>query len=128
MFGHGSTYGLMSVGQFPDSGLYVVNDMMYRLFTNKTGNIFIWCQADEYVKRYGLDGFYTGMFISERYEGYYYVSREIKESWIDESNMAFASIKAKYTNLPLPVLFRKLICEYGLLAKTNSKEFLYLLF
>jgi len=52
MLGHGSTYGLLSVGQFPDSGLYVVKDMMYRLFINKIGSIFIWCHADEYVKRY----------------------------------------------------------------------------
>ena len=119
MLGHGSTYGLLSVGQFPDSGLYVVKDMMYRLFINKIGSIFIWCNADEYVKRYRLDGLYCGMFISEISEAYYCGFREIKQSWLDESNIAFASIMAKYINLPLPVLYKKLIKEYSLLTKDN---------
>ena len=59
------------------------------------------------------------MFISDISEAYYCGFREIKESWIDESNIAFASIMAKYISEPLPVMFRKLIFEYSLIAKTN---------
>ena len=31
----------------------------------KDNSVFIWCNADQFVNRYNLKGFYTGMFISE---------------------------------------------------------------
>ena len=39
--GHGSTYGLLSKGQFPEAGLYIVDDLMASLIKNKSNSIFI---------------------------------------------------------------------------------------
>jgi len=44
--GHGSPDGLLSVGQFPDSGSYIVDDTMVELLRNKTENLYIWCHAE----------------------------------------------------------------------------------
>jgi hypothetical protein len=37
----------------------------------------------------------------------------------DESNSGFASILSKYINEPLSIFYRKLMYEYGLLARFN---------
>ena len=79
MLGHGTPIGLLSVGQFPDNGSYVIDYSYSDLLSAKKGNIFIWCYADQFVKRNGLNGFFSGMFISEFGEsfnlGYYITDR-----------------------------------------------------
>ena len=53
--------------------------------------IFIWCNADQFVSRYYLKGFYTGMFISEYGEAAYCkVPTFIDE--VEQSNALFANI------------------------------------
>jgi hypothetical protein len=39
------------------------NDYVY-LLRDKIG-VYIWCNANVFVEKYGLKGFYTGMIISE---------------------------------------------------------------
>ena len=56
MCGHGSPSGLFSVGQFPDSGLYIIDDSMLQSLRDKTNSIFIWCNADQFVNRHSLKG------------------------------------------------------------------------
>ena len=65
MLGHGSPYGLLNAGQFPDAGSYIIDDSMVSLLKNKTNSLFVWCTADLFVRRHGLSGLYSGMFISE---------------------------------------------------------------
>lgn len=52
--------------------------------------ITIWCHADQFVKKYGLKGFSTSMFISERNEGISYGINATQEQ-IDYSNNLFAT-------------------------------------
>lgn len=66
MLGHGSPWGLLSVGQFPLAGSYIIDYSMVELLSKKTHNIFIWCHADQFVQRHGLHGFSSGMFVSIR--------------------------------------------------------------
>lgn len=117
MLSHGSPAGLFSIGQF-DGSNYIIDESLVDVLRNKT-NIFIWCYADHFVKRHNLNGFSTGMFISEPSEalfmGYEYVSDDI----IDESNYSFSSTVAKYLNEPLDVLHRNVVKDYGELARTN---------
>ena len=63
MLGHGSPYGLLNLAGIGD-GLYAVGEKQVPLLRDKRC-IFIWCNADVFVKRYRLKGLYTGMFISE---------------------------------------------------------------
>lgn len=120
MLGHGSPYGLLSVGQFPKVGNYVIDWSMVDLLSVKKENIFIWCHADQFVKRNGLNGFYSGMFISEVSEafswGYFVANRNL----IDESNERFASIVSKHIHQPLDELYENVIQEYGALGQSNQ--------
>lgn len=119
MLGHGSPWGLLSVGQFPDAGSYVIDYSYTDLLSSKKGNIFIWCYADQFVKRNRLNGFFSGMFISEFAEafswGFYISDRNL----IKESNDNFASIVSRNIHQPLNVLYQNVLQEYGELAKTN---------
>jgi hypothetical protein len=119
MLGHGSPYGLMSVGQFPEAGFHIVDESMVELLKEKPDNIFIWCHADQFVQRHGLSGLCSAMFVSEIGEAICYGFDEIDWDLIDESNDGFASILGKFINEPVPIIYSRLFLEYGLLAKTN---------
>ena len=65
MLGHGSPGGLFGVGQF-GGWSYVIDSTMVEALSNKHNNIYIWCNADQFMKQHPtLQGFYSGMFISE---------------------------------------------------------------
>ena len=131
MLGHGSSYGLLAVGQFLKAVNYAIDYYIVDLLKLKKDNIFIWCHADQFVERYGLNGFFSGMFISEPSEALslgYYIS---KPDLINDSNESFASIVSNHINEPLNNLYQNVIQEYGLLAKRNpiahfNRERLYI--
>lgn len=119
MLGHGTGHGLLTVGQFPKVGNYVIDWSMVDLLSTKTDNIYIWCNADLFVKNNRLMGFFSGMFISEFGEAFslgYYVSNR---NLIDESNECFASIVSSNIHQPLPVLYKNVLQEYRILGETN---------
>jgi hypothetical protein len=61
MLGHGTSCGLIGW-----TGMAITSEFVY-LLRDKV--LFaVWCNCDEFFKRYGLKGFYTGMIISEMYE------------------------------------------------------------
>ena len=69
MGGHGSAMGLLSVEKFPHAYPYIIDDEMVSSLKNKATILYIWCNADQFVRRHGLTGFHTGMFLSQI--GYY---------------------------------------------------------
>jgi len=77
MLGHGSPMGLLSVNKFTDCNAYIIDNLMVESLRKKTNNIFIWCNADEFVHRHSLQGFYTGMFMSEVSEAWHYDNWDI---------------------------------------------------
>jgi hypothetical protein len=119
MLGHGSPWGLLNLGQFPGAGSHIIDKSMGLTLKNKTSSIFIWCYADQFVERHGLEGLYSGMFISEIGEADYYGFDNIGVDFIDQSNERFVSIVSKYINEPVKILYQKILYEYGLLARTN---------
>ncbi len=123
MLGHGSPWGLMSVGQFPYSGSYIIDETMAALLSQKTDNIYIWCNADQFVKRNQLYGFFSGMYISELIEAIHYDFWDLEQKTIDESNNRFASIVSKYIDQPLSILFENVKQEYGLLKSNSIAKF-----
>lgn len=119
MCGHGSPSGLFSCWLFgPDS--LVIDDSMVEYFRKKT-NIFIWCHADQFVKRNGLNGFCTQMFISEIQEALYYGFEYTGDLGIiiDESNYVFTESVGRHIKEPIDVLYYMVLKEYGELARTN---------
>jgi hypothetical protein len=121
MLGHGSPWGLLSVGQFPPKvGSYIIDYSYCDLLSPKKENIFIWCHADKFVQRNGLHGFFSGMFISEVAEAFswgYYIS---DSKLIEESNGLFADIVSRNIHQSLDVMYQNVILEYSELAKTNQ--------
>ena len=95
MMGHGAPQGLFSVGQFGDTknGLIIDSSMLTAL-ARKPNNVYIWCNADQFVNYYHLNGFYSGMFISEYGEAAYFrVSTMMGD--VETSNDLFANIVGK---------------------------------
>ena len=118
MLGHGTPMGLLSVGQFKD-GFFVIDDSLSDLLSIKENNIYIWCHARDFMLYNQLNGFGTGMFISEVEEAHYFDFGDVGWNVIKESNYRFSSIVGKYINEPLETLYDKLIIEYGSLAREN---------
>ena len=119
MLGHGSPYGLLNHGQFPDAGLFIIDDSMALTLKNKRDNVYIWCNADQFVRKHRLTGLNSGMFISEGMEASYYGFDNVDWGLIDQSNDRFASSVSKYINQPIEVLYQKLVYNYELLARSN---------
>jgi len=119
MLGHGSPWGLLNTGQFPYADSYIVDYSMVSPLKDKTNSLFIWCHADQFVKRHGLFGLYSAMFISEVGEGLYFGFDDVDWNMIVQSNDSFASIVSKYLNEPMEILYQKLLIEYGRTASAN---------
>lgn len=80
MMGHGYPGGLFYT---------CINPNMVYLLREKEC-VCIWCNADKFVNKYNLTGFFTGMFISEVGEARYYGITATQEQ-IDYSNNLFAT-------------------------------------
>ncbi len=124
MMGHGSPNGLFTVGQFPIedrfSG-YVIGSGLVETLAQKDNNIFIWCNADQFVTRHGLKGFYTGMFISETGEATYCGLPGTPQYIVDESNHGFVNIlREKLQNTrDTSLLFEQTSGVYSIIADIN---------
>jgi hypothetical protein len=120
MLGHGCQAGLLSVGQFPGAGIFLVDNRLVPYLEKKKNSVFIWCNADHFVEYYELDGFYSGMFVSEVGEAEVMGLSEITQDVVDQSNHYFGHIAGKYINDSSPAT----ICgnvkrEYGVLVPVN---------
>jgi len=121
--GHGYPGGLFSVGQFPGSYGTIIDFSMVPLLNEKENNVFIWCNADKFVDKYQLKGFYSGMFISEVGEATYCGVFGTDQDIVDESNYGFCHIIAKYINEDRELIHENVTKEYGLIAETNPVAF-----
>lgn len=119
LLGHGSPWGLLSMGQFPYTNGYIIDDSMAVELKEKSSNLYIWCHADQYVRRHGLSGLNCAMFISEVGEASIYGFEDVDLATIERSNEIFVHIVSKYINEPMEVIYERLIYEYGLLARNN---------
>ena len=84
MLGHGTENGLIGHGRF------IIDSTLVYLLRDKPESIYIWCNADVFVKKYDLKGFYTGMIISEIEEALLYCVNFKSSSEIEGSNILFA--------------------------------------
>ncbi len=119
MMGHGAPVGLFSVGQFQNSNGLIIDSSTVYLLRQKEDSVFIWCNADRFVEKYNLKGYYSGMFISEVGEATYCGIPGTDQELIDESNFGFCNIIAKYINEDKNVIHENVQKEYGLIAENN---------
>lgn len=89
MLGHGSPSGLFNVARIGE-GTYTIGECEVPILRNKQC-IFIWCHANQFVRRHQLKGLSSGMFISEVGEAYY-CGVEGNQKQVNESNNIFASL------------------------------------
>ena len=118
MLGHGSPYGLFSIGQFAGENGYVIDSTMVPLLYEKEC-ISIWCNADQFMNRHELNGFYSGMFISEVGEATYCGLPGTEQETVTASNDYFAELLGEVINEPLSVIHEHVIDNYGLLTEDN---------
>jgi hypothetical protein len=126
MMGHVSPGGLFAMGQFPTNSpfaSYVIGNSMVEALSQKTNNIFIWCNADQFVKRNGLKGFYSGMFVSEVGEAFYcgLPAAAVKQDVVDESNNTFSQLLGNILadNRDPKVIHEQIKATYGMIAEIN---------
>ena len=94
ILGHGTKDGMGFVEYKQNIPLYItklIDSTLVYLLREKKDNVYIWCHADKFVKKYKLSGFSTGMFISETIEAEYY-NIDATEDEIDISNEKFAKL------------------------------------
>ena len=118
MLGHGSPYGLFSIGQFAGNNGYVIDFTMVPLLQEKEC-IFIWCNSDVFVRNNNLNGFHSGMFISEVGEATYCGLPGTSQDIVDQSNNYFAELMGEVINEELDEIHNYIIENYGLLAEDN---------
>ena len=120
MLGHGSPYGLFSMGQFMTFGGYIINHNMVSVLENKPECIFVWCNADMFMNQNPtLQGFYSGMFISEVGEANYMGLYGMDQETVNQSNNGFSEILGKFSNEPTSEIYTKVREEYGAIASEN---------
>lgn len=119
MMGHGSPYGLFSVGQFKSTNGYVIDKTMVNELKKRKNNVFIWCNADQFVRYQQLKGFYSGMFISEVAEALYCGLPGTKQDVVDESNYGFCHILSEYINEDTKTIYENVRSEYKIIAHEN---------
>lgn len=120
MMGHGSPMGLFNMGLFIGIGGYVVDDSLVSILSEKNNSVYIWCNADKFVNRHKLKGFFSGMFISEVGEANFCGLKSIKQEMVDESNYGFSKILSEVINEEQDSMYRHTLNQYGIMAKHNS--------
>ena len=120
MMGHGSPSGLFSIGKFRNTGGFIIDQSTVPLLLEKDNSVFIWCNADQFVRKHELKGFFSGMFISEVGEAYYCGLPGTPQDVVDESNYGFCNIIAKYINEDTNTIHENVTKEYGVIAEENS--------
>ena len=102
MMGHGTPHGL-----FGPNGYYITS--VHAKFLKEKTCVYMWCNADKFVLRNKLSGFYTGMIISEVDEAFILdVPHDLK--YVNESNVLFT--KALTRSMDAPDVLKSMINEY----------------
>ena len=81
--------------------------------------MYVWCNADKFMDRHELNGFYSGMFISEVGEAFYCGLPGTSQETVTTSNNYFAKLVGEVINEPLSVIYEHVNWNYELLTEDN---------
>lgn len=115
----GKTYGYACNNLGGLTTGYVIDDSMADKLRGKKLTA-IWCNADQYMEWNDLEGFYTGMFISDTSEATMIGTADTEQWQVDESNYAFAAIMRELVNYPADQVITHAKRIYGKLAERNA--------
>lgn len=105
MLGHGTPQGLIGENGF------IINETHADLLRQKNNNVYIWCDANFFINRHQLHGFFTGMIISELGEALLYeVNASVDE--INLSNKLFAESIATHIREDAHAIKANVLREY----------------
>ena len=119
IMGHGSPYGLLTAGGFQGRNGHIIDESFVKVLKNNPNNVYIWCNADVFVNRFKLEGFYSGMFISEVGEANYFGFYDVTQEEVDESNYGFCELVKNYRTRPSSTIYRNVKRHYGKMAVHN---------
>jgi hypothetical protein len=119
LMGHGSPWGLMSVGQFPGSGGFIIDDSFRDQLAERDNTVFVWCYANQYVEHNELPGFYTGMFVSDMMEARMCGLPFVDKWEVNVSNRCFADVVGRFAHCEPRLIHAAVKHEYGRLATYN---------
>ncbi len=126
MLGHGSPHGLYAMGEFDTRADMIIDDTMIAALGIKP-NIYIWCNADRFVNRYHLKGFFSGMFISEVQEATYERVYGVDQEMVNESNDSFSEMMgnwiwdySKQSLQSLEELYKVISVKYSIFGEINK--------
>ena len=121
MMGHGSPSGLFSCAKFGDNDYsgFVIDYKMVPLLRDKEC-IAIWCNADKFMNQHELNGFYSGMFISEVSEANYCGLPGKLQETVTISNNYFSSLLGEVINEPLSIIYEHVMNNYELIIEDNT--------
>jgi hypothetical protein len=117
ILGHGTPNGLIGINIDP----------LLPILKKQHDNIYIWCNADKYVKRNNLKGMCTGMMCSEVVEANMY-NIKANQFEVDSSNELFAKTIGKYIHLSSEECVSKVTKDYNAdsdLIKFNRERIYY---
>lgn len=117
MCGHGSPLGLFSMGNF-GKNLFIINKGSVPYLMGKEC-VYIWCNSDVFVEENELNGFYSGMFISEVGESIMCGFKGITQNQVSNSNYTFSEIVGRYIDKPLNEMYDNVKSDYGVYCDTN---------
>jgi hypothetical protein len=117
--GHGDGYGLLSMRSFLGSERIVDREVVDAL-RDKERVLYLWCHADQFVRRHDLSGAFSGMFISEMEEADYFGIKASKHD-LNESNTTFATLlgESLKSNGSIMEAWGEVNEAYGWLAQNN---------
>lgn len=93
MFGHGTETGLFGKNRL------IIDSRFVQVLREKKNCVFVWCHANEFVEKYKLDGFYTGMIISEYSEALDHCVR-CSSKELEEANQLLADLLKVSIDMP----------------------------
>jgi len=112
MMGHGYPGGLFMS--------HIDSTLVYLLREKEC--VCIWCNADQFVNRYGLKGFFTGMFISEVSEAGWFNIKTTQEA-VDYSNELFTRLVTENIDNenPQPIIKENYVGDCPVIRYNNDR-------
>lgn len=120
MMGHGSPSGLFGINRFKMVSAFVIDQRTVHLLKQKENSVFVWCHANEFVDRHNLNGFYSGMFVSEVTEARYCGISSATQEEVTLSNDTFAKLLGENINNDSKTIHKIMKEAYGKLADTSN--------
>jgi len=111
MLGHGVPEGLFSLAW---NEPLIISAANVHALQQKPESVYIWCHASEFVSRYQLNGFASGMFISEVSEARFcgIPPAACRQEAVDASNELFVRFVTEHAEAPVSEMFEHVRAAY----------------